>query len=155
MRVKKTVKIMQPPYPTECVEFDGAKHGNFGYGMIRHQGKTVRAHRLSYCQANGMDLEQIVGLEVRHACDNPPCINPGHLSLGTHADNMRDMFERKRRTAAVGVKASKAKLNDEQVRSIRAENAAGQSLRKIAKRVGLNATTVRKICMRETWRHVE
>lgn len=145
----------QPTDANACIEFQGARFSSGGYGAVRHEGQTVRAHRLAYCAANGISLASIAGVEVRHSCDNPPCINPAHLLLGSHADNMRDMFERGRRKAAVGEKVWTAKLTPDDVVQIRRANAAGESQRSIAFRIGLNPTTVRKICLRETWRHVE
>ena len=93
---------LRDPSGSGCIEFDGARLSSGGYGAIRHEGKVVRAHRLAYCHANGVTLESIAGFEVRHSCDNPPCINPAHLLLGTHTDNMRDMFERDRRKLPLG-----------------------------------------------------
>lgn len=81
--------------PTKCIEWTGA-HTKAGYGQVGHQGKTVYAHRLAYCARHGLDLNSIDGMLVRHACDNPPCVNPDHLSLGDHADNARDALERGR-----------------------------------------------------------
>jgi hypothetical protein len=68
-----------------------------GYGKFEVKGKGYAVHRWSYMYHKG---EIPVGMLIRHACDNRKCVNPDHLSVGTHADNMRDMKERKR--AATG-----------------------------------------------------
>lgn len=89
-----------------------------GYGQLRRNGKCEYAHRVAYVEANGVTLEDIVGIEVRHKCDNPPCINPEHLELGSHADNMADMKKRKRSPS--GERNGQVKLTAEQVAWVRA-----------------------------------
>lgn len=78
----------------ECWEWRGGKQGRpgFDYGRYYLDGKTVPAHRYMYENVHG----PATGLVVRHRCDNPPCVNPGHLQLGTHKDNTRDCVERGR-----------------------------------------------------------
>lgn len=75
-----------------CWNWRGARYRK-GYGRISIDGRQVAAHRTAYRLAHG---EIPDGLVVRHRCDNPPCINPDHLEVGTAADNSRDMVERGR-----------------------------------------------------------
>lgn len=76
---------------TKCV-----KRG--GYLQVYADGKRQLAHRMAYCVANALDIVDIKGVVVRHTCDNPRCINPAHLMLGTQIDNIQDMLDRNRHT---------------------------------------------------------
>lgn len=78
-----------------CINWGGAKTAA-GYGTFRENGKPMYAHRASYADSRGVPMESLVGLVVRHKCDNPSCFNPDHLDIGTQADNLRDMRERGR-----------------------------------------------------------
>jgi hypothetical protein len=80
------------PSESGCIEWSGTKMSN-GYPVLRINGKTQLAHRLSYEEANG---EIPDGLFACHKCDNRGCVNPGHIFIGTHEDNMRDMGMKKR-----------------------------------------------------------
>ena len=78
---------------TDCWEFQGGKN-NIGYGMVR-DGKGMRTtHRVSYEEHHQTKIPQ--GLLVMHSCDNKACVNPQHLSLGTHQDNTYDMISKVR-----------------------------------------------------------
>lgn len=78
-KIKKTKTCW---YWTACVS-------SFGYGQISVNGKSVGAHRISWEIHNGSILD---GLHVLHKCDNPPCVNPDHLFLGTNKDNVEDRY---------------------------------------------------------------
>jgi|SRR3990167_10773979 len=66
-----------------------------GYGQVRYQGRLQQAHRVAWILSHGLIPD---GLFVCHHCDNPPCIKPDHLFLGTHTDNMRDCSQKGRFT---------------------------------------------------------
>lgn len=76
-------------------------------------------HRVVYSEYNGVAMKDLAGLSVRHTCDNPRCVNPEHLVLGTHQDNMRDKSERGRNPDVTGELNPKARLSLEAVQDIR------------------------------------
>lgn len=93
VRFRKRVKVGKP---TACWLWRGlVNRGGYGTLMVVIDGgqRPVGAHRIAYRIANGPIPH---GMSVRHSCDTPLCVNPSHLVLGTHADNMRDMHERGR-----------------------------------------------------------
>lgn len=90
-----------------------------------------------------------------HSCDNPSCVNPDHLSLGTHKDNVADMIAKGRRgdPKVVGVDHPKAVLNEHKVRYIRAN--PSKSHAQLARELGVGANTVRGVRTGRTWSHVK
>lgn len=78
----------------ECWTWQGSTFRG-GYGRFHVRKKEVmQAHRWSWQNAHGQEIPE--GMFVLHSCDNPPCVNPAHLRLGDHAENMRDRAQRKR-----------------------------------------------------------
>lgn len=99
----------------ECWEWQGARQ-KYGHGLMSVKGKHQKAHRISFEIHNGPIP---AGMVVRHKCDNPPCVNPDHLELGTLADNNRDRDERGRHVKLEGEAHGMHKLTDRQVATIR------------------------------------
>lgn len=106
-------------------------YGAFGYGG--RKGKRIAAHRMAWVLTNG---EIPYGLLVMHACDNPECVNPSHLRLGTPADNSADMVLKGR--SANGENHSQAVLTEAEVATIRLKYKAGQPLKEIALAEGVS-----------------
>ena len=138
---------------TECIEWQKYRSED-GYGIRSFKGKPVKAHRLAYCQNRGIELSEIDGLVVRHKCDNPACINPDHLEIGTQLDNNRDRASRNRSAHLTGEKNGRAKLTKEQVNEIRSRYVRGSKDNNtvtLAKEFGVCQAHVSEIVRKVTW----
>lgn len=118
----------------------------FGYGRINVGGHIVLAHRFAWETIVGQIPD---GLWVLHRCDNPACVNVGHLFLGTHKDNMADCVKKGRQKR--GEWQPGAKLSAADVVLIRSSD---KHHRQLARELGINETTVRDVIAGRTWRHV-
>ena len=119
-----------------------------GYGLI-HEGQRpkrykVLAHRRSWELSVGPIPK---GKCVLHKCDNPGCVRPGHLFLGTQADNMHDMKAKGRQ--ARGAKLPQTKLSDEAVNAIRALYNAGEPQAVLAKEYGVSQSAISMVVNRK------
>jgi hypothetical protein len=120
-------------------------YGKDGYGVMTVGRKQVRAHRASWEAFKGQGIPE--RMVVRHLCDNPACVNPAHLELGTHKQNTADMDARGRRGTATDHPLWR--LSHEDRETIRALRADGQTLTTIADRYGIAFQTVSEICLRK------
>jgi DNA-binding transcriptional regulator YiaG len=136
IRNKLVSKISANP-KTGCWEWSAGKFAD-GYGAIWTSGTVRRAHRVSYEIHCGSIPD---GLHVLHRCDNPICINPEHLFLGTNADNAADKTAKGRQ--AREARLPQTKLSDDDVRTIRASSGATQN--ELAERYGVDQSLISHI----------
>jgi len=129
---------------TGCINWTGYRN-RWGYGRLTFQGRVVMAHIAAYEEHVGPRN----GLHVCHRCDNPRCINPEHLFLGTNFDNHLDKMAKGRQ--ARGERAGHAKLTEDAVREIRASSGSHTAL---AAKYGVGPGAIRNIRIGKTWRHV-
>jgi len=138
--------------PDQCWPYvRGERRGTYGRFQPGGKGSPhVLTHRYSYELHCGPIPE---GMLVMHSCDNPRCVNPAHLSLGTHKQNTGDMIAKGRhaRQAPRGTANGKAILNPDLVREIRASTETNAVL---ARRLGVGVTTIRGVRSGRVWSHV-
>jgi len=111
--------------------------------------KFRKGHRVSYALFRGPVTE---GMMVCHTCDNPSCVNPDHLFLGTGLDNMQDKIAKGRSRVPIGEKSPHAKITEEQAQAILADP---RPYTVIAEHYGIAAATVGSIKQRQSWRHLQ
>lgn len=137
---------------TGCWEWQKYKN-ELGYGYTSYRGKQLKAHRVSWIVFRG---EIPSGVCVLHKCDNPKCVNPDHLYLGSMKDNVRDMMERGRNGYGVmdGMKQHNAKFTNEDVLWIRAQECTWENCKEFALKFGASPHTIWNIFRRKTWKHL-
>ncbi len=131
-----------------------------GYGRMRiggKKGKHYLAHRLSYIIHHPLtiDLMEHPDICVCHRCDNPKCVNPAHLFLGSQQDNHRDMVSKGRIADKRGEKHHLVKLTEQQVREIRTRYAEGGITQKeLSYEYGVRSEHINKLIHRKCWSHI-
>ena len=137
-----------------CLEYP-SNHDDWGYGVVRFQGKVWKAHRLAYYLTNN-ELPEPMCL---HTCDNPPCCNPEHLYAGTGSNNMEDMYLRNRGNRPTGFNHHMVKYTEADAILIKELYTAAQQeaqrkgltrlgrgrVEAIAKQFNISVNTVRQI----------
>lgn len=127
-----------------CWIWNGHRDGA-GYGVFRANRMAYRASRFMHALTKGdVPADKV----VCHTCDNPPCVNPDHLWLGTVADNSRDMVEKGRSSRRIGTANPRCRLTKDQVLAIRADKRRRPA---IARQYGVSVTTVHDIWRGRTW----
>jgi hypothetical protein len=134
-----------------CLKWWGNVRGD-GYGLAYSpsQGYTTVAHRVIWEECFGFIPD---GLHVLHLCDNPTCVNPEHLVLGTHQDNNLDRTLKGRSVSLKGVDNPNAKVSNEDVKAMRELHRQGMSYCKIARLYGMHPSNVSKIVRRKAYRN--
>lgn len=126
-----------------------------GYGCLRVDGRTQKAHRISWAIHRGESLSPAV--KVCHRCDTPSCVNPDHLFLGTQADNVADMVAKGRARGGrqVGSANPMASLNEGVVAEILSVLGLRRfSQAEVAASYGVSPMTISRIARGHLWRHV-
>jgi hypothetical protein len=135
--------------PEACWLWQGKVVPN-GYGALTMgRNKMLLAHRVAHELFNGPVPDDRM---VLHSCDNRRCVNPAHLRIGTHAENMTDRCERGR--TPTGSRVGGAILTADRVRQMREMNASGMSHSQIAEQFGLKRQTVTSAINGTNWKHV-
>lgn len=145
---------------SDCWEWIAGKCGA-GYGAFWLNGRQVGAHRVSWELYKGPIPDS---LYVLHKCDNPGCVNPAHLFLGTHSDNIQDAIKKGRLKSmenlpkdTIGEKNGRAMITREQaaiIKKIWKERENSLTKTELAKRLGISRPIVRNILLGKTWRHI-
>jgi hypothetical protein len=162
---KAIILVRSMPEPnTGCWLWFGATNGRKGYGRIIFRNKKHQAHRFSYEAFVGPIPS---GLFACHKCDNPACVNPDHIFLGTNAENQHDKVRKgrqargdnagprlRRETRPRGEAHSNAKLTNEKVIEIREKSLNGMSAVVLAKEYGVSEALIYKIRCKECWAHI-
>ncbi len=144
-----------------CWIWTGARTSQ-GYGNLRRNGQSLGAHRLSWTLTVGPIPD---GMSVLHHCDNPSCVNPNHLFIGTHLDNMRDAVSKGRfkpwnataseeelkKLSQPRERNGRAKLTSDQINDIRRLYSAGETQVALAAHFGIARTQIGRIVRREQW----
>lgn len=129
-----------------CLEWTGRKDKD-GYGLLTWRGKNLRAHRLSLELSTGSQIPET--LLVCHHCDNPSCVNPEHLFIGTSKDNAQDALSKGRNY--IGEKSNRSKLTEKQVIKIIKSK---KSTKELMNQFPVSKATINHIKRGFTWKHL-
>lgn len=145
----------------DCWEWLACKN-NKGYGRFQVKGKARGAHRVSWELCNEREIPS--GMLVLHLCDNPSCVNPAHLDIGTQKENVQDCMKKGRKkmkgednyfhkNPRIGALNGRCKLTTEQVKEIRLHKEI-VSQYELGKKYGVSQSLIGSIQRREIWNHL-
>jgi len=139
--------FVYPEPNSGCWLWAGADGGG-GYGTFFDGKQVVKAHRAAWVFHQGSIPG---GMSVLHRCDNPYCVNPDHLFLGTHAHNMLDKKVKGRSRVPFGENHKQSVLRDDDIRVMRTSTETNTAL---GRRFGVSNVLVSQIRRRKAWKHV-
>ena len=148
-------RVDKSPRPEGCWLWMGQRLGTMydGYGFLVVKRWRRIAHRVAWELTHGTIPE---GLLVLHHCDNPPCVNPEHLFVGTQSENMKDMYDKGRRQfrpwLLAGERHPQAKLTLARIKWARTQRENGVSLSALARRFKVARRTLRSALQGRTWK---
>lgn len=155
----------KPDSRRDCINWT-AYLNEHGYGRLRFRGRVWLAHRLSFYLFHNKPIGYLC---VLHSCDNPACVNPSHLSLGTQLENMQQCSQRGRKALYVGdnnpmrrypekvlrgAKNGNSKLDDDKVEDIRALALLGATGTQMAKKYNISIALACMVIRGKAWKHV-
>lgn len=147
--MERFMNKVEPVPMSGCWLWMGYTDKKMGYGMFWLDGTMHLSHRIAYALFKGPIVDD---LHVLHRCDVPCCVNPAHLWLGTNAQNVKDKVAKGRGASMKGERHPGAKLDEVTVRFIRESL---ESSRSLAKKIGIDRTTVGYIRKGKLWSHVQ
>ena len=162
----KLAEFIRPGMTTPCLEWTAFIHRG-GYGHFRCEKRMLHAHRVAWIIANGPIPD---GLDVLHKCDNRPCVDVGHLFLGTQLDNVHDMYAKGRDVHAFGERhgsrthperlargerQGSARLTAEKVQRIFQLRGEGWTQERLGAEFGVSQVHISDILARKKWAHVQ
>lgn len=136
----------------ECWEWQGSLHHVWGYGNFRVCQKYTAAHRYSWSLHFG---EIPMGMFICHKCDNPACVNPSHLFLGTPQDNVTDKIQKGRQADVHGELNPRAKLSEEDAKTILLKHKQGMQNKTLADLYGVAPSTIYLLVSGKNWSYLQ
>jgi hypothetical protein len=140
-----------------CWLWTGIKNQR-GYGRIDYRGSGFLAHRVMLFWFNRLPaltkMSQVKEGITLHSCDNPSCVNPSHLRIGTASDNMNDTYRRGRMPSKQGERGPLAKLSDRDALDVLLATTIGVARADLAKKYGVNRSSIDSVVLGKTFKHV-